>query len=1006
MIQFQLFLKDNLKDVIGDTITQNSFDYFEINTGKIKTGKLFTIDETYFDSINFTEEQIKNFVQKNLSDSFLYDVISVNEKINFTVNYQSYIHISKLPGVTDDEGRFASQAFIDFFNLSSQNFLQHISASEIYLIEKSLLRPDLKNIGENLLGNVLINYIEYGRYSSSMDYYYPSLDLISNETVNTINLNIFNDDLIDLSKKMLWSLDVDEMKVIKNYFLDPVVNQIRKDKNFPENPTDCELEIIAQTWSEHCKHKLFNAEIDFLNQKTGERKTINSLFKTYIYNATNIISKKLTEINQNWLIKVFNDNAGIVKIDKDRFFVFKVETHNAPSALDPYGGAITGILGNNRDPLGTGIGGAKLLFNSDVLCFGPTNYSKELLPGQLHPRRILSGVCKGIEEGGNQSGIPTINGAIIFDDRYAARPLVFCGTGAILNSQYAGKDSPEKKIDSGDCIIMVGGRVGKDGIHGATFSSTNISDNSPKSAVQIGSPITQKLLSDFLEVVCLKGLVKCTTDCGAGGLSSAIGELAQISNGAIVNLEKVPLKYSGLAPWEIFLSESQERMILVVDSRYYQELIDLSFLYEVEITYIGSFVNTGYLEVYYHNNPVTLLNLDFLHNGVPKKTISAIYKPIVNIEPSRENFNELDLHKTILSLLSSNNICSRESIIRQYDHEVKGKTIVKPLMSGNTRISPQDAAVIRLDFESYKGIAVSCGIMPKYGDIDPYEMSAGAFDEAVRQIVSIGGSIPNLSDENINFWSVNDNFCLPDSIYDENSNPDGKEKLGNVVRMCEALYDMSTFFNIPMTSGKDSTKNDFIANDNIKFSIPPTILYSMTSLIEDVRKCVTSEFKQAGDLIFLLGNTYNEFGGSEFYKLIGYIGANVPKVRKKQAKNLYLKIAEANKLGIIESSHDLSDGGLAIALVESSFANNLGVDIDLNNIGDFDIISLFSESHSRFLVTVKPNNKSFFKNIMKYNCTYLGIVTGKPILTIKTSNSEIISIPIEQSFLVWQKKLI
>jgi phosphoribosylformylglycinamidine (FGAM) synthase-like enzyme len=367
---------------------------------------------------------------------------------------------------------------------------------------------------------------------------------------------------------------------------------------------------------------------------------------------------------------------------------------------------------------------------------------------------------------------------------------------------------------------------------------------------------------------------------------------------------------------------------------------------------------------------------------------------------SQENYSE-----TLLKLMSSLNICSREHIIRQYDHEVKGKTIVKPLMGPNGK-APQDAGVMRFSFDSYEGLAISNGILPRYGDIDAYEMSAGAFDEAVRQIISVGGRLPNTESGDGIFWSVNDNFCVPDSVYDEISNPDGKQKLAKLMQICEALFDIATYFDIPLTSGKDSMKNDFKA-DGQKISVPPTILYSMTAKIEDVRKTITSEFKAAGDLVYQLGETYNELGASEFYQMLGHLGANVPKVRKEAAKELYLKVMEANKQGLIESSHDLSDGGLAVALAESAFGAGLGANINLDTISDelSKEALLFAESHSRFVVTVKPENKAAFEAILGNRAYEIGQVSQNNQLTISYQNQILIQTKVEALQKAWSAGL-
>ncbi|HHE38681.1 MAG TPA: phosphoribosylformylglycinamidine synthase [Candidatus Cloacimonetes bacterium] len=991
--QIQLVLKDNIKDVLGEKVERNAVNFLNLYTGKIKTGKIFNI--TY----DLNQEELSRFADLGLKDEIIHDVY-LN---SFYQNdfFKSFILIAKLPGVTDDEGVSAQKTLNDILGLDLDVNTQHIFTEDIYLIEKELPENDLQRLSEELLGNKLIHHFEFGKFTGKVDYL-PEVKIKENIETEIIDLNVSDEELLKISKDRLLSLNLEEMKAIQKYFADEKVIRNRRKNGLSENPTDCELEVLAQTWSEHCKHKEFAATIHYKNLETGEEETIDSLFKTYIRKSTEIIRDRLKKAGNNWLLKIFTDNAGVVKINDESVFVWKVETHNSPSAIDPYGGAITGILGNNRDPLGTGIGGGKLLFNTNVLCFGPPNYDKKLLPGQLHPKRIFEGVRHGIEDGGNKSGIPTVNGSIIFDDRYSGKPLVYCGTGGVMPFKFAGVNSWEKPIEDGDLIIMAGGRVGKDGIHGATFSSAEIDEHSPQSAVQIGSPITQKLVSDFMQPAVERGLIKCSTDNGAGGLSSSVGELAEISGGALVNLENVPLKYSNLKPWEIFVSESQERMTFVVKKENKQELFNLAKEREVELTEIGKFTSTGFIDVRYNNEKVALLGMDFLHNGVPGKYLQAEWKkPQLSKPEIPEN---LDYNEILLKLMGSLNICSRENVIRQYDHEVKGKTIIKSLM-GKDGKTPQDAAVMRLNFDSYEGIAISNGICPKYGDIDAYEMSAGAFDEAIRQIISIGGKLPDIKDNSNRFWTVNDNFCVPDSAFDAENNPDGKQKLAKLVQMNKALFEMSTFFNIPMTSGKDSMKNDFKAG-KIKISVPPTILYSMVAKIDDVRKTVTSNFKAAGDLIYILGKTYNELGASEFYKFYDELGANVPKVRKENAKKLYKKVMIANEQNLIESCHDLSDGGLAVAVCESAIGTDFGAELDLTDFGDLSLNAiLFSESHSRFVVSIKPGNKKLFEKIFGEDCKFIGKVNFDKVMEIIKNNDKVVDLEIEELEQAWDKRL-
>ncbi len=972
----QLTLKQKERDPLGESTARTIQKLLSIDCGIVRTAKVF------FVRYAIDEKTALNFAR----DCFLDPVINEISLGLMDSPAASFVSVANLPGVTDDEGISAQKMLADYLGKKIDTRVQHIFTQYLYLFEKKISQQQLQTIATQILGNPLINHFEYGDWQKSLSYV-PEVHMHVDNTVNQIDLNVSDEELMSISDRMVLSLNLEEMKAVRSYFADEKVIASRKAAGLGTMPTDCEIEIIAQTWSEHCKHKEFAGVIEYKDCESGETKTIDSLFKTYIRGATEKVTQSLKNKNNNWLVKVFTDNAGVVRIDEKRLFVWKVETHNSPSAIDPYGGAITGILGNNRDPLGTGVGGGRLLFNTNVLCFGDPEYSGELLPGQLHPRRIMEGVVKGIEDGGNKSGIPTVNGALVFDDRYAGKPLVYCGTGGILPSSYNGLPSWEKPIDAGDRIIMGGGRVGKDGIHGATFSSVEISESSPQSAVQIGSPITQKLFADFLERATLEGLVKCSTDNGAGGLSSSIGELAQISGGARVELDRVPLKYSGLKPWEIFVSESQERMSLVVEPSKIEALFALAEKMDVELSDIGEFTGDGNLDIRFDAKTIAFLPLDFLHDGVPRKYMRAEWK--------RPHFEEPEIggeaSELLLKLLSSLNICSKEDIIRRYDHEVKGKTLIKPLM-GSDGTQVQDAAVIRVGFDSYCGIAVSNGILPRYGDIDAYEMSAGSFDEAVRAIIAVGASLPNTKENDGVFWSVNDNFCVPDSVYDEKKNPDGAYKMAQLVRICEACYDMATYFDIPLTSGKDSMKNDFKMGGK-KISVPPTILYSMAAKIDDVRNCITTGFKAAGDLVYVLGETYDELGASELYRLFGKTGQSVPRVRKEKAKELYLAVMRANAGRLIESCHDLSDGGLGVALAECLFGSPFGADITLDAMEKLPSLKkLFSESHSRFVVSVRPENRDAFEKNFVTRAKYIGKVDTGGVLKVSDNGSVLIEI--------------
>ncbi|MBU2054223.1 MAG: phosphoribosylformylglycinamidine synthase, partial [Proteobacteria bacterium] len=647
--------------------------------------------------------------------------------------------------------------------------------------------------------------------------------------------------------------------------------------------------------------------------------------------------------------------------------------HNSPSALDPYGGALTGIVGVNRDPFGCGRG-AKLIFNTDVFCFAPPGYDKPLPKRILHPRRIYEGVREGVEHGGNKSGIPTVNGCLVFDERYLGKPLVYCGTGGIMPARINGEPTHTKEILPGDLIVMTGGRIGKDGIHGATFSSEELHEGSPVTAVQIGDPITQKKMTDFLLVARDRGLYRAITDNGAGGLSSSVGETARLSGGCELDLAKAPLKYAGLNPWEILISESQERMTLAVAPEQIDAFLALARKMDVEATVLGRYADSGWFHILYGMETVAYIEMSFLHDGLPQMNLQAAWTPPRHAEP---DFAETeDLGGALKAMLARLNICSKESVVRQYDHEVQGGSIVKPL-TGVVNDGPSDAAVIRPLLDSFEGIVVANGICPRYSAIDTYHMAACAIDEAVRNAIAVGAPLDRIAGL--------DNFCWCDPVRSE-KNPDGEYKLAQLVRANMALYDVTTAYGVPCISGKDSMKNDYQIGD-VRISIPPTLLFSTLGKMEDVRNAVTMDAKKAGDLVYVLGKTFRELGGSEWYALHGAIGNGVPKVHAKTARTLYEALNRAIRAGIVASCHDCSDGGLGVALAETAFAGGLGVEIDLAAVPAEGIVRndelLFSESQSRFVVTVSPVARAAFEAFLA-GCAFarIGEVIAEGVLKV------------------------
>jgi len=786
-------------------------------------------------------------------------------------------------------------------------------------------------------------------------------------------LNADDTELMRISKEGTLSLNLNEMQTIQSHFA-----------SLQRNPTDVELETIAQTWSEHCVHKTFKSLILY-SEDGKETEQIDGLFPSYIQRATE-------EIDKPWCVSVFSDNAGIIEFDGKYNLVFKVETHNHPSAIEPYGGAGTGIGGVIRDSLGTGLG-AKPILNTDVFCFGlPDTPYNNLPKGTLHPKRVFKGVVAGVRDYGNRMGIPTANGAILFDTRYTANPLVFCGNVGLIPI-----DRCDKSVEPGDLIVAVGGRTGRDGIHGATFSSAELDDTSEKlgSVVQIGNPIMEKKIVDALLRARDRNLYRSITDCGAGGFSSAVGEMGE-NTGAEVHLERVPLKYDGLAPWEIWLSEAQERMVIAVPPENLNELMEICEAEMVEATVLGNFTDTHRLQVFIDASVVADLDMNFLHKGLPQHIKKAIWQPPQHKEMQSRDTKTQDYTEDLCKLLASPNIASKESVIRQYDHEVQGGIVIKPLV-GVENDGPSDACVTTPIIGSEKAVIVANGINPKYSDVDPYISAASAIDEALRNIIAVGGTIEKTA--------LLDNFCW--------GNPDKPDRLGALVRAAKACYDIATAYGTPFISGKDSLYNEYRdTTTGEQRAIPSTLLISAICVMPDVSKAITMDVKSPGNLIYVIGNTYAELGGSHYFGIHSHIGNTAPQVRPNDGKLTMNSLSFAIDNGLVRSCHDCSEGGIAVAAAEMAFSGGYGMSLNLNNvpIGEeipFNDFLLFSESNSRFLVEVEPENKnSFEKHMTDVSIGCLGTVTDTSEFIIKgLTDNTIIETTIDKLKAAWQTPL-
>ena len=793
---------------------------------------------------------------------------------------------------------------------------------------------------------------------------YPTVALQGTPAVERVDVAAMTDaELEELSRGRLLALTLPEMRAIRDYYAEPAVRTARSERGLGVQATDVELETLAQTWSEHCKHKIFAARVEY-REEGGEAEVIDGLFATYIRATTEAVA------DPDFVKSVFDDNAGVVRFDEETLLCFKAETHNSPSALDPYGGAITGIVGVNRDILGTGKG-ARPIFNTDVLCFGYPDTPGESLPeGLLHPRVVMQGVHRGIVDGGNQSGIPVAAGAFLFDESFTGKPLVFCGTGGVLPARIGGEDAWIKHIEPGDFAVMAGGLVGKDGIHGATFSSLALDESSPTSAVQIGEPITQKKLADFLLEARDLGLYKGITDNGAGGLSSSIGEMARDSGGVRVDLDGCPLKYEGLAAWEILVSESQERMSLAVARETVDELFALAKRRGVTVAVVGEFTDSGSIDVTHRGELVASLSLDFLHDGLPRMVIPASWPGLRSggspDEPGVCGPQESDPHARLLALLCDPNVGSKEHLVRQYDHEVQGASVIKP-HCGRHADAPSDGAVVTPRFDSARGVTVTHGICPRRGDVDTYDMAAAAVDEAVRAHVALGGDPDRMA--------ALDNFCWPDPVLSDGT-PDGPYKMAQLVRACRGLADACIAYRLPLISGKDSMKNDANLGGR-KVSIRPTLLVSLIGIIPDVGLAMTTDFKAPGDRVLIVGPAAGAPDGEALLA-----PSDAPE-RLRANLTYYRRLHAAIRDGLVNAVHDLSDGGLAVAAAEMAIGGRLGARLEVP------AADLFREPIGSFLVTCPSGSlPGLTRALGDTPSAVVGEVVAEPALTVRDGSTE------------------
>jgi len=893
----------------------------------------------------------------------------------------SIIEVALRPGVTDP---VAEQIVRAAHELGIMGVKRAATGQRYEVRGKNLQPADLHALARGLLANSVIQHYALGPITP----HFPQ-EAEASQHIEIIPVRELTDEeLLTLSRERRAALDLAEMQAIQNYF-----------RAEGRDPTDVEFEMLAQTWSEHCVHKTFKAKIQVAGwqversnlQPTTE---INGILKTYLRAATE-------QINAPWVRSAFVDNAGIIDFDAEHEISFKVETHNHPSAIEPFGGANTGVGGVIRDVLGVS---AKPIAATDVLCFGPADANPKTLPnGVLHPRRIRSGVVAGIQDYGNKIGLPTVNGAIVYDEGYTANPLVFCGCVGL-----APKNKHPRAPQTGDRIIVLGGRTGRDGLRGATFSSMTMDAQTGEVAgasVQIGDPITEKGLIEVIMRARDEGLYHAITDCGAGGLSSAVGEMAS-SCGGEVDLSRVKLKYSGLAPWEIWLSEAQERMVLAAPPESVERLQAICATFDVEWTDIGVFNQTGRLVVRAGEKLVLDLANEFLHDGLPQRKLTAdIRRQTIKApaNPHASPFGKLraggltfNFNEILLKLLSHPTIASKADVIRVYDHEVQGGTVVKPL-TGVLNDGPSDACVLKpAGTKGLRGVVLSNGLNPQFGKQDAYRMAVSAADEAIRNAVAVGADPSRIA--------ILDNFCW--------GNPKRPETLGTLVEAARGCYDAALHYSAPFISGKDSLNNEYLGTDGQRHAIPPTLLISAIGIIDDVTQAVTMDLKQAGNAVYLLGETKAEFGGSHLAVISEQLAVNGKRLTNyclhspvpslpQSAPAIYKALHAAIQNGLVRACHDLSEGGLAVAAAEMCIGGRLGLALTLDT--EQVITALFSESNGRLLVEVQPEHSTEFERLFAgLPYARVGIVTGGQRLTISARSQVTISLPVEQLVSAWQ----
>jgi phosphoribosylformylglycinamidine synthase II len=987
-VRLEIGWRPELTDAEGEGVRRRAREYFGLKVEQVRVLRILMLDL----------ELIPEELEAVRTGIFTHPTTQVSDFAPLAREFDWAIWVGFRPGVRDTAGAVAQEAVAAFLARQLPPEAA-VYTSKLYLFSgRRLTQAQMTQVARELLANDMIQ--EFRVFSrknwdaaAGVGIILPRVVLAHSPQVAVFELDSL-ETLRQISRERHLALREADLPIIRDYFRRPEVLARRQALGLGP-PTDVELEYLAQARSDHCNHNTFRGRFRYRDLASGETFVLNNPFKECIEAPTREIAWK-----KSWVVSVLWDNAGVGQFDDEYSYVIKGETHNSPSNLEAYGGSLTGIVGVYRDPMGTGKG-ARLIGGLYGFCVGPRDYPGPLQP-RLHPRRLLDGVIEGVKDGGNKSGVPTVNGALYFDETYLGKCLVFVGAMGLLPKEIKGEPGAKKAARAGDLIVMCGGRVGKDGIHGVTASSEVASPGTPAGHVQIGDPYTQKNVHDFLLEARDQGLITFITDCGGGGLSSAVGESAQMAGGVEVELAKVPLKYQGLDPWEIWVSESQERMVVAIRPESEAAFQTLARKHAVEATVIGEYTDRGVLEVRYQGRPCAHMDLSFLEEDFPPWEFEAQWLPPEH-RLSEPVLGEPGDHlQVLLTMLDRPNICAREWITRQYDHEVQGTSALKPLVGRQAPV-PGDAAVLRPRLDSHRGLALALALNPAYSRIDTYHMAAVTIDEAVRRLLAVGGTLEHLGGV--------DNFCWPSVEYDPRGNPDGKYKAAQLVRACYALRDLCLAYGMPLLSGKDSMYVDGLLpgafGEMHRVSGLPTLFFTAVSLLPEVRRALTLDWKKPGDLIYLVGETRPELGGSEFYEMLGYVGLSVPEVRPPDFLAYYRLVEQSIREELLASCHGVYRGGLLVHLALASLAGGLGAECDLSLVAPEspDYAACYSESAGRFLVSVDPARRGRLEELFKGQpCCLLGEVRREPTIKVSRHGRTLLTASLNALQTAWQQR--